>query len=205
MTDVMENTGTKTVLAISPKNLGQLASVAASAGTDDARPILTAIHLYTRDGELIADATDSYSLARVSVATEYKDVDVLIPARWLVASLKSLKTTKLFYDKAVLTLTIDGDRVSLGNYDATLTTFAGTGTFPNIDTLLPKEEDYLSEMGSFDAHFLARMGSIIPPATKKENNTWHCASMSKDKPSVWTRHYDGASALFLLMPVRDYS
>jgi hypothetical protein len=214
MTDVMENVETAVpsfVWAPEIAKLSQLASVAASSSDDQARPIFTNIHLFTRQGEIVAEATDSYTLARVSVPVEGNaDLDVLIPAQWLVKSLSALKLK----GRAALTqdvlVNVAGGMVTLSSGGLTLSTVLGDGRFPQIDHLIPAESNYQSELGAFHAPYLARMAKILPPVVKGEG-TWECVSMSATRPSLWRRiqHYDArpredwtATALFLQMPVR---
>ena len=215
MTDVMENVETAVpsfVWAPEIAKLSQLASVAASASGNQARPIFTNIHLFTREGEIVAEATDSYTLARVSVPVEGNaDLDVLIPAQWLVKSLSALKLK----GRAALTqdvlVNVAGGMVTLSSGGLTLSTVLGDGKFPQIDHLIPTEGNYQSELGAFNAPYLARMAKILPPVVKREGATWECLSMSATRPSLWRRiqHYDArpredwtATALFLQMPVR---
>jgi hypothetical protein len=193
--------------------LSQLASVAASASGNQARPIFTNIHLFTREGEIVAEATDSYTLARVSVPVEGNaDLDVMIPATWLVKSLSALKLK----GRAALTqdvlFSVTGDVLTLSSGGVTLSTVLGDhGRWSQIDNLIPAEGNYQSELGAFHAPYLARMAKILPPVVKREGATWECLSMSATRTSLWRRvqHYDArprgawtATALFLQMPVR---
>jgi hypothetical protein len=213
MTDVMENVETAApsfVWAPEIAKLSQLASVAASSSDDQARTILTNIRLFTREGEIVAEATDSYTLARVSVPVEGNaDLDVLIPAQWLVKSLSALKLK----GRAALTqdvlVNVAGGMVTLSSGGLTLSTVLGDGKFPQIDHLIPTEGNYQSELGAFNAPYLARMAKILPPVVKGEGATWECLSMSATRTSLWRRTQymssrDGwtATALFLQMPVR---
>jgi DNA polymerase III sliding clamp (beta) subunit (PCNA family) len=197
-------------LAITWQHLADLASVSACAATDDARPLLTCVHLFTRDGVLVAEATDSYSLARATLGTVTKGesipsaLDVLIPAKWLRATLKSLKITREPYQ--VLTLTVEGPEhrqtVALSNIDATIATLAISGNYPKVDHLIPDDGAY-SELGAFCPQFIARMADILPKVGPHDTTrAWQCVAMDKSRPSLWRASARGVSAQFLQMPVR---
>ena len=203
MTDVLDQVeNTTTVIELSWSTLVRLASITASASDDDARPILTNVHVIESGGKLQLDATDSYTLARfVTEIDAPQGLDVLIPAKWLVTAVKQTKVTRA--PETTLTISFTGDNVTISNRDVTLTSAVGWGTFPSVDQLIPSEKDYLNELGAFDAWKLARMGAILPPEDRKRDaNSWKCLSMSLNKPSVWTRYFKGIDAQFLIMPYR---
>jgi len=182
--------------------LADLASAGASAGTDDARPILTSLHLFTREGRLIAEATDSYTLARVSTEYAGPELDALVPAKWLEAVRKAAKALRI--PGLPVALEVGAETITARVPDAfTMSTPAQWGTFPKIDHLIPTEADYVHELGAFNPQFLARMTKILSPANAKDTTrAWKCISMSTLKPSLWTTSARGAEAMFLQMPVR---
>ena len=209
MTDVMEKTETISSASFvwSPDHsiLAALASVSASASTDKFRPLLTNIHLFTRDGEIIAEATDSYTLARVSMPVEASaDLDVLVSAKWLTDSLKSFKPSGK--RRVDILVGVMDDTISLTGEGKTLSTLVAEGKFPGIDHLIPAEANYKTELGSFQASFLSRMAHVLPSLNKKDESTWSCISMSATSPSLWRRvqHVGDHTftGLFLQMPVR---
>lgn len=203
---------TATVVEIDWRTLSALATVSASASTDTARPILLALHLYSENGRLIADATDSYALARASVESDVTGLDALIPAKWLVSSLKALKPAKLARVTSYtspgksITLSVSSGMATLSDGSASFTTELISGNYPSVTQLIPDESSYVFEAASFDLKMLARMNDILPSASAKVGNTWTCVSMSRLKPSLWTRSErvgaDKVDALFLIMPVR---
>lgn len=193
------------------QTLNALATVSASAGTDKARPILLAVHLFAGNGEMTAEATDSYTLARISVESDVTGLDALIPAKWLVSTLKALKPLARNVAGALVTLSIEGGTVTLSNGDITMSSLLVEGNFPKTEQLIPVEANYMAELGAFDGAKLARMAAILPEISTRFNEyactTWQCVSMSVLKPSLWTRTYrttEGASltGMFLVVPVR---
>lgn len=189
------------VIEVPWSTLKTLATVSASAATDDARPLLTQIHLREMGGVLVAEATDSYSLARItSGVVAPVGLDVLVPAKWLSKSISALKVGRMA--SYPITLSFTGDIVTVSNSITTLSTTVAEGKFPSVDQIIPTEARYTSELGAFNALFLARMADILPAETKRNRSTWKCVSMSATSPSVWTKIDGDLSALFLLMPVR---
>lgn len=202
MTMTKTNKVTTTVLEMTWTELAQVASIAASAGTDEARPILTKIHLTSEDGKLQAVATDSYTLAIIStdvVAPE--GLDVLVPAKWLVSVVKQLKITR--YPKVKVTLSFTGENLTASNGETTVSTvLIDAGLHLQLLRLVPAADKYTSELGAFNAEFLARMADILPAGRKDTTTYWKCLSMSATSPSLWTRTYESMSAKFLIMPVK---
>ena len=203
---------TTTVVEIDWRTLSALATVSASASTDSARPVLLAIHLYTEGGRLVADATDSYTLGRLSVESDVTGLDALIPAKWLVSSLKSLKPAKVArvtsYSSSgkLVTLSVSSGMATLSDGSATFTTELISGTFPSVSQLIPEPSAYVFEKASFNLRILTRMNDILPSSSAKVSNTWTCVSMPAQKPSIWTRSEfvgaDKVDGLLLVMPVR---
>ena len=211
MTDTLEHTATEAAPAVHVeipwKNLAALASVSASCASDDARPILTAVHLTSEEGRIVATATDSYSLAVVDVADggiswDHEPLDVLIPAAWLNQTVRALKVTR--YPLRPVMLSVVGETVTLSTDDTVLSTRVQAGTYHTVRHLIPAVANYQSELGAFNADFMARMAKIAPELDKKLKSigTWRCMSMSRTLPSVWERTTSNAHALFLIMPVR---
>lgn len=209
MTDTLEHTETSESVHVAVRwnDLAALASVSASCASDDARPILTTVHLTSEDGRLVATATDSYSLAIVDVADggisfDHAPLDVLIPAAWLAQAVRALKVSR--YPQRALRLSVTGETVTISDEETTLTTLAQAGEYPKVRHLIPAQANYASELGAFNADFLARMAKIAPEFDKslKSIGTWRCMSMSRTSPSLWERTTSNAHALFLLMPVR---
>ena len=190
-----------TVLTLTWEELAALTTVGASAATDRGRPILMAVHLSTADGRLTAEATDSYSLARVSVASDAQGVDVLIPAKWLDEVRKATKVTRA--PKRPVTLIIGADTVEASDGNVTLIAQVVAGNYPELNSIIPAEASYVHEFAAFNPSLLALMAKILPPVSAKDKErVWKVLSMSATRPSVWSTSTPVATALFLLMPVR---
>ena len=220
MTDETTSTSaTRVDFALPWQTLSDLASVSATCPTDDARPILTAIHLVSDGITITATATDSYALAIVTTSganvTSPPEwiapaFDVLIPATWLNAALKATKPGR--FPRWAVRLTLEPDE---RGGTVTLSTLAGDvstsgplmlGDYPKTAQLIPTPAQYVHERAGFNAAFLARMAKILPPDTGKRAGApqpWVCEMMSETRPSVWTTRVRDCEGLFLLMPVRQ--
>ena len=206
MTETTTTETSSALLELTWRQLADLSSAGASAATDQARVMLTGVHLFTRAGHLIAEATDSYSLVRVSIESDAPELDVIAPATWLDNARKAFKVAKS--PDRPITLTITGTTpetrtVTATDGATTLVTPAIFGTWPRTDQLIPEEKDYTAELGAFNPQFLARMAKILPPDGPKDTTrAWRTLSMSRTKPAVWSTTNHRADAMFLLMPVR---
>ncbi len=196
-----ETTEVTKVIEMTWGELSQLASVSACASTDKMRPILTMIHLTSENGKVRAVATDSYTLAIIDTEVDApSDLDVMVPATWLRDALKALKVARA--TEVPVTLSFTGTTITASNALTTVSTTNDVyGDYPKVTQLIPAEANYQSELGAFNAEFLARMSAILP-AGRKDSPTWKCLSMSATSPSLWTRTYGTMSAQFLIMPVR---
>jgi DNA polymerase III subunit beta len=102
------------------------AAVLPASSTDEAKQILTGIHLRIAGGVMTQEATDGHRLAVRSCATDAPDMDIVIPAR----SIRRI-------DGNVL-LTIDNHQAAMVTADGT-TIISRTldGTYPNTQQLIP--------------------------------------------------------------------
>ena len=215
MTTDTETTSASTFNAlIDWQILADLASVGACSATDDARPILTGILLESTDaGELVAIATDSYRLARITTtlpAMHAGSVHVIIPAAWLAKTLTSMRPRKIKGDYLTrpVRVTIDAETITLEADGITASTPLIAGTYPSVSQLIPTEKGYEAELGAFNPTFLWSMAKML---TRSSTDAWRCVTMSATRPTMWitkvgyrAEALKGASTRgeFLLMPVR---
>ncbi len=188
--------------------LNDLTSVAACIDTTGYRPLLAGVHLYRDGADIVAEATDSFTLAiaRVTVGGNWEG-DVVIPAKWLRDFLKSTKPRAKQMRVDVL-VSVKGDTISLKSGDKMAETRIIAGTYPSVSHLIPAESNRASELGAFNAEFLAKMANVLPQA--KPYTTWVCKSMARDRVSLWEATKHGGSGehaysvrgQFLIMPVR---
>ena len=137
-----------------------------AAGKDSSLPVLTCLQLESRDGKLIAAATDRYRLfiGRLAFDTlELKpenDLKILI-LRDDVAKIRSL--IKPLTGKRVLNpyvqLTIDGERITVSTVDGSITFLSWGGTFPSYEHLIPTVFEPADEIG-VNPVFLADLAKV---------------------------------------------
>lgn len=121
----------------------RLAAVTVAAGRDDTLPVLTAVHLDTESGHLVAAATDRYRLAVQELgAGDLPDgwVDAMLPAK----TLRSVGRAFAREPHVMLCLGTDTAGERLVTYHAglrSLTCRLVEGLFPKYRSLLPTSFD----------------------------------------------------------------
>lgn len=111
-----------------------LQQVIIAASSDEARPVLTGVHLHTFNGKLYAVATDSYRLAEKELMTAKQEVNLLVPATAMQDLLRILGDN----EEDVL-VTHDDQQVLFQVGDVELVTRLIEGTYPDYRKLIPKE------------------------------------------------------------------
>lgn len=107
--------------------------VARAASTDDARPVLTGVHLEAASGSLTASATDSYRLAVRHVPWDQgADITALVPRRALEEARRAAEQLG-----ADVHLAIEGSQATFTFGDRRLTTRLIEGRFPDVGQLVP--------------------------------------------------------------------
>lgn len=110
-----------------------LQQVLIAASTDETRPILTGVFMYTENKELFAAATDSYRLAEKKIMSLSKEVNLLIPASSIQDLLRVLPDT----DEQVKVVH-DDQQVLFSTGDTELVTRLIEGKYPDYKKLIPK-------------------------------------------------------------------
>ncbi len=104
---------------------------------DETRPILGGVALFVKDKEITLAATDSYRLAEKRVPIEEGDagtLTVIVPARAL------LELSRLIDPEvARVSLCLDNHQMMVVCGDSHLTSRLISGTFPDYQTIIPKE------------------------------------------------------------------
>lgn len=110
-----------------------VSQVARAASADDARPVLTGVHLEAHDGVLTAAATDSYRLAvRTLPWEDDREATVLVPRRALEEARRSAESLG-----GEVRLIIEAGQVTFAFGDRQLTTRLIEGKFPDFRQLVP--------------------------------------------------------------------
>ena len=93
-----------------------LAQVLPAVSSDDARPVLTGVYLYSNENNLVWVTTDSYRLAEkvISATSAPEDLSLLIPARTLSELLKLVDESdkvEVEFDDSQVKFTVDGSEL----------------------------------------------------------------------------------------------
>ncbi len=110
-----------------------LQQVIYSSSTDETRPVLTAVYMYTNAGKLILVATDSYRLAEKVVCDIDKDISLLIPNTALSDLLRIINdqtsSIEIIYDEQQVRFSVD---------DIELIARLIDGSYPDYKKLIPQ-------------------------------------------------------------------
>lgn len=139
---------------------GRVGQVARAASTDDARPVLTGVHLDATADHLVMAATDSYRLA-VLTLDWHQDVEgtVLLPRRALEEARRSAE--QLGGD---VRMTLEDSQVSFDFGDRQLVTRLIEGSFPDFRQLIPSGYERRLEVERADLVEVVRRVSVVGDA-----------------------------------------
>ncbi|MEX0749006.1 MAG: DNA polymerase III subunit beta [Candidatus Saccharimonadales bacterium] len=112
-----------------------LSQVVGVASSDDSRPVLTGVYLYTTEGSLYAVATDSYRLAEKQVMEFEGECSVIIPSRTIAEILRMIDDATV----KNIDIAIDENQISFHFGDVELVSRLIDGQFPNYRQLIPEE------------------------------------------------------------------
>lgn len=139
---------------------GRVGQVARAASTDDARPVLTGVHLEASAEHLVMAATDSYRLA-VLTLDWHQDVEgtVLLPRRALDEARRSAE--QLGGD---VRMSLEDSQVSFDFGDRQLVTRLIEGSFPDFRQLIPSGYERRLEVERADLVEVVRRVSVVGDA-----------------------------------------
>lgn len=130
--------------------------VIVAASTDETRPILTGIYLYTQNKELFAAATDSYRLAEKKIMNLNKEVKLLIPASSIQDLLRVLPDT----DEQVKVVH-DEQQVLFSTGDTELVTRLIEGNYPDYKKLIPEKFAASASLKKADFVNITKVSSLF--------------------------------------------
>lgn len=133
-----------------------LQQVLFAASTDEARPVLTGLYLYTEDGKLYAAATDSYRLSEKMIGEQKKDVDLLIPAHSLQDVLRVMRD-----DSGVVQVNFDEQQARFSVGPVELVTRLIEGKYPEYRKLLPSEYATSAVLKKSDLQEITKVSSLF--------------------------------------------
>lgn len=109
---------------------GQMAGVAFAVGHDANRDFLNGVFIHTKNGKLVAVATDGHRLARVVGEDAPDFVGVIIPE-------KSVG----IIPKGVVQISVSEEKLRVVSPDITITTKLIAATFPDYERVIPQSND----------------------------------------------------------------
>ena len=133
-----------------------LQQVIIATSSDDARPILTGVYLYTRDKSLFVVATDSYRLAEKKVMDLDEDVSLLIPS----SSIQDLLRVMPDGDEQVK-IVHDEQQVLFSVNDIELVTRLIEGKYPDYQKLIPTQFSISATLNKNDFVNITKVSSLF--------------------------------------------
>jgi DNA polymerase-3 subunit beta len=133
-----------------------LQQVLFAASSDEARPVLGGMYLYSVDGYLYAVATDSYRLAEKRVMKTNQDIALLLPAHSLQEVLRIMRDDN---DSVTISYGDEQARFSIGSVE--LVTRLIEGDYPDYRRLLPKQHETDAVMKRSDLQEITKVSSLF--------------------------------------------
>lgn len=138
----------------------RIAQVARAASTDDARPVLTGVHVEATNEHLTMAATDSYRLAVLSLDWEQEvDGTVLLPRRALDEARRSADQLG-----GEVRMTIEDSQVVFDFGDRRMVTRLIEGSFPDFRQLIPSGYERRLEVDRAELTEVVRRVSVVGDA-----------------------------------------
>ena len=133
-----------------------LQQVIVAASGDEARPVLTGVYLYGKDGDLHMAATDSYRLAEKRLMKTKEEVKLLVPASALQDLLRILGE----FDGDVH-VTHDDQQVLFRVGDIELVTRLIEGNYPDYHKLIPSKFASRAKLSRADLTNITKVSSLF--------------------------------------------
>ena len=131
----------------------------------DRRPVLQAVRVYSRGGELFMVGADGFRLAEVvAPLTGGGEIDTLIPIESIMAAIKAIKP----YLKVSAWVTVTGDMISVGSEagEARIPYTAVDAVYPNYPELIPPKRSEDFSRFAVNAKFMADLGKLVTAHSK---------------------------------------
>ncbi|GHO44634.1 DNA polymerase III subunit beta [Ktedonospora formicarum] len=159
--------GSETPIALDAKQLKEMITyVAFSAADDDARPVLTGVHVETSNEQLVFAAADAFRLAVMSIplpAGEALADTILIPARTLTELARILPNE----GTVQMIVTPNRSQVLFHTENVDMVSRLIEGTFPNFRGIIPKGHTTRAVIETKE--FAAAVKTVTPFARDSSN------------------------------------
>lgn len=133
-----------------------LQQVVFAASSEETRPVLTAVLLQSRGGNLYMAATDSYRLAEKNVGTNKNEVELLIPANALQDLLRVIGD-----NTDEVKVTHDDQQVLFQVGDIELVTRLIDGKYPDYTKLIPSDFSINATLKKSDLVNVTKVSSLF--------------------------------------------
>lgn len=133
-----------------------LQQVVFAASSDETRPILTGVLIYSTNQELFMAATDSYRLAEKKLTSNNQDINLLIPANAMQDLLRLLVD-----EESVINIAYDEQQVLFRFNDIELVTRLLEGKYPEYQNLIPKKFEHQATLERSDFINITKVSSLF--------------------------------------------
>ena len=133
-----------------------LQQVVFAASSEETRPVLTAVLLQSRDGNLYMAATDSYRLAEKKLGSNKEDVELLIPASAMQDLLRVMGDAT-----EEVQVTHDDQQVLFQIGDIELVTRLVDGKYPDYSKLIPSDFTTTATLSKSDLVNVTKVSSLF--------------------------------------------
>ena len=133
-----------------------LQQVLIAAGNDEARPVLTGVHVYSFENQLVMVATDSYRLAEKTLKQNQKDVSLLIPASALQELLRIIGD----FNEEV-EIVHDDQQVLFKVGEVELITRLIEGSYPDYRKLIPNDFQNIATLKKSELVNITKVSSLF--------------------------------------------
>lgn len=133
-----------------------LQQVLFAASSDDSRPTLTGVYLYSFSKKLFMAATDSYRLAEKAAGNIQEEVNLLVPASALGDLLRLLEDSD-----EVVEVTSDEQQVLFKVGDSELVARLIEGSYPDYRKLIPAEFAHTAVVDKNELNNITKVSSLF--------------------------------------------
>lgn len=143
-----------------------------AVSTQETRPILTGINFKLKEDKLECISTDSYRLAKkyVNLTKKYdEEQDIVIPGRNLIELIKIIEENKNNIEMHIFSNKV------LFKFDNTLfETRVLSGTFPNVDRLIPSSFNLNIKVNSYEFYNVIDRAALLTSDKEKNIIKFEC-------------------------------
>lgn len=133
-----------------------LQQVLFAASSDESRPILTGVSLFTKDGYLYCAATDSYRLTEKRVIKTNDEISLVIPATALQDLLRILSD-----NDDIISVTNDDQQILFEFNDIEMVARLIEGKYPDYSKLIPTEFAYSAVLSCVELTNITKVASLF--------------------------------------------